>query len=96
MEQGQKKWGFQGNQKLNASSIAIRGVLNQLLVNRDKDDQRSTIILGGADPTMYPSYRTTPSAVDAITDAVWSFKFNCYPPTVGVAQGKMYVSKPST
>jgi tyrosine aminotransferase len=95
MEQGRKKWGFQGNQELNASSISVRGALNQLMANCDKDDQRSTIPLGRADPTLFPSYQTTPSVADAIADAVRSFKFNCYPPTAGIAEGKRYVSKPS-
>ncbi|XP_062153625.1 probable aminotransferase TAT2 [Alnus glutinosa] len=93
MEQGRKKWGFQGNQELNASSISVRGVLNQLMADRDKDDQRSAIPLGGADPTMFPSYQTTPSVADAIADAVRSFKFNCYPPTAGVAEGKRAVAE---
>ncbi|XP_059450618.1 nicotianamine aminotransferase 1-like [Corylus avellana] len=94
MEQlGHKKWGFQGNQELNASSISVRGVLNQLMANRNKDDQRSTIPLGRADPTMFPSYRTTSSAADAVADAVQSFQFNCYPPTVGVADARRAVAE---
>ena len=97
MEQlGDKKWGFQRNQELEASSISVRGVLKQLMANRNDEDQRSTIPLGGADPSMYPSYRTTPFVADAVADAVRSFNFNSYASNAGIPEGRRYVSKPST
>lgn len=95
MDKVTKEWGFQGNQELNASSISVRGVLNQLMEHRNKDDNRPIISLGRADPTAYPSYRTTTLAADAVADAVRSFEFNCYPPTVGVAGGRRYTLEPS-
>lgn len=96
MEQlGDKKWGFQRNQERDASSISVRCVLKQLMANRKEEDQRSTIPLGGADPSMYPSYQTTPFVADAVADAVRSFKFNSYTSNVGIAEGRRYVSKPS-
>ncbi|XP_041009204.1 nicotianamine aminotransferase 1-like [Juglans microcarpa x Juglans regia] len=90
---GARKWGFNGNPELNASSISVRGVLNQLMENRNKDDNRPTIPLGGADPTMFPSYQTSPSFADHIAVAVRSFKFNCYPPSFGVAQARRAVAE---
>lgn len=88
---GHKKWGFQGNPELIASSISVRGVLTKLMANRNKDDKRPTIPLGRADPTEFPSYRTTPVAPDAVADATYSYNFNCYPPTVGIAEARRYV-----
>ncbi|KAL0001989.1 hypothetical protein SO802_015770 [Lithocarpus litseifolius] len=90
---GHKKWGFQGNPELNASSISVRGVLTKLMANRNKDDKRPTIPLGRADPTEFPSYRTTPVAPDAVADATYSYNFNCYPPTVGIAEARRAVAE---
>lgn len=84
----QIKWKFQGNKDLNAASISVRGILNMLVDNLDKSDQRPCIMLGRGDPTEFPSFRTTPLAVDAVTDALRSFNFNSYAPTVGVLQGR--------
>lgn len=88
---GHKKWGFQGNPELIASSISVRGVLTKLMANRNKDDKRPTIPLGRADPTEFPSYRTTPVAPDAVANATYSYNFNCYPPTVGIVEARRYV-----
>ena len=88
---GIKKWSFQGNPELNASSISVRGVLNQLFENLDKEDKRPIIPLGRADPTAFPSYQTTRLAPDAVADATLSYNFNSYPPTLGVADARRYV-----
>ncbi|GMN53849.1 hypothetical protein TIFTF001_022987 [Ficus carica] len=89
----QIKWKFQGNKDLNAASISVRGILNMLVDNLDKSDQRPCIMLGRGDPTEFPSFRTTPLAVDAVTDALRSFNFNSYAPTVGVLQGRRAIAK---
>ena len=88
---GPKKWGFQGNAELNASSISVRGVLNRVYANLDKDDKRPTIPLGRADPTEFPSYQTTRLALDAVANAAFSYNFNCYAPTGGVAETRRYI-----
>uniref|UniRef100_A0A2N9J832 Uncharacterized protein n=1 Tax=Fagus sylvatica TaxID=28930 RepID=A0A2N9J832_FAGSY len=94
---GIKKWSFQGNPELNASSISVRGVLNQLFENLDKEDKRPIIPLGRADPTAFPSYQTTRLAPDAVADATLSYNFNSYPPTLGVADARSQdTSGPST
>lgn len=84
------KWKFQGNKELNAASLSVRGILNMLLDNLDKAKCKITpsIMLGRGDPTEFPSFRTTPLAVDAVSDALRSFKFNSYAPTVGVLQAR--------
>ncbi|GMY39508.1 nicotianamine aminotransferase 1-like [Fagus crenata] len=86
-----KKWGFQGNAELNASSISVRGVLNLVYANLDKDDKQPTIPLGRADPTEFPSYQTTRLAPDAVAKAAFSYNFNCYAPTGGVAEARRYI-----
>ncbi|GMY10161.1 nicotianamine aminotransferase 1-like [Fagus crenata] len=88
-----KKWGFQGNAELNASSISVRGVLNLVYANLDKDDKQPTIPLGRADPTEFPSYQTTRLAPDAVAKAAFSYNFNCYAPTGGVAEARRAVAK---
>ncbi|GMY10171.1 nicotianamine aminotransferase 1-like [Fagus crenata] len=90
---GIKKWGFQGNPELNASSISVRGVLNQLFENLDKEDKRPIIPLGRADPTAFPSYQTTRLAPDAVADATLSYNFNSYPPTLGIADARRAVAE---
>uniref|UniRef100_A0A2N9EUL7 Aminotransferase class I/classII large domain-containing protein n=1 Tax=Fagus sylvatica TaxID=28930 RepID=A0A2N9EUL7_FAGSY len=90
---GPKKWGFQGNAELNASSISVRGVLNRVYANLDKDDKRPTIPLGRADPTEFPSYQTTRLAPDAVANAAFSYNFNCYAPTGGIAETRRAVAE---
>ncbi|PQP97513.1 putative aminotransferase TAT2 [Prunus yedoensis var. nudiflora] len=54
------------------------------------DDDRPTIMLGRSDPTEFQSFWTTQSVVDAVTDALQSFKFNSYCPTGGVLEARRY------
>ncbi|KAK3043394.1 hypothetical protein RJ639_002696 [Escallonia herrerae] len=94
MENGSKKWGFRGNQNLGtASAITIRGVLNMLMENLNKDDPRPTIPLGHGDPSAFPCFRTTHLAEDAISDSVRSAKFNGYAPTVGVLPARRAIAE---
>ncbi|RXH68733.1 hypothetical protein DVH24_031066 [Malus domestica] len=90
----QKKWQFRGNEELNTASISVRGALTMLMKNLRNpagDDQRPTIMLGRGDPTEFRSFWTTPAAVDAVADALHSFKFNSYCPTGGVIPARRYV-----
>ena len=90
MENGSsKKWGFQAN-KVTASSITVRGVLNALNSNLLEGDERTVIPLGHGDPSAFPSFRTPSVAQDAIVDAVLSAKYNCYAPTVGILPARRY------
>ncbi|KAI4333932.1 hypothetical protein L6164_018681 [Bauhinia variegata] len=92
MENGAKKWCFQGNKELNASSISVRGVFNMLVSNLNKEDRRTMIRLCRADPTDFQCFRTTPVAPDAITTTVQSYRFNSYPSTVGLIEGRRAVA----
>ncbi|KAG4386035.1 hypothetical protein JHK82_034510 [Glycine max] len=93
MEDGSEKWNFQGNKKLNASSISVRGVYNMLMerVNNSRD-KKPLVPLCRVDPTENPLFRTTPEATDSVSTAVNSYNFNCYPPTVGLPDAKRAIA----
>ncbi|XP_020415547.1 probable aminotransferase TAT2 [Prunus persica] len=100
MENGsQRKWQFGGNEELNSAAISVRGALAMLMNNVNNPDdgdhhpQRPTIMLGCGDPTEFRSFWTTQSAVDAVTDALQSFKFNSYCPTGGVLEARRAIAE---
>nr|KJB31643.1 hypothetical protein B456_005G199900 [Gossypium raimondii] len=83
MENGAKRWGFQGKQGLDAASATnVRGYFNLLMGNINQDNSSVVVPLGHGDPSHFPSFRTTPAAEDAIVDALRSAKHNCYATTV--------------
>lgn len=90
-ENGVKKWGFQGNEELNASAISVRGMFFMLMANLNEQDERPMVRLCRADPTESPSFRTTQVSSDAIASAVRSFNFNGYPPNVGLLEARRLV-----
>ncbi|GLU06377.1 hypothetical protein SLE2022_234170 [Rubroshorea leprosula] len=94
MENGAKEIVFRENKALKvADAISIRGVLNLLSDNVNQDDSRPTIPLGHGDPSVFPCYRTTPLAEDAIVDAVRSAKFNCYAHPVGILPARRAIAE---
>ncbi|KAL5573564.1 hypothetical protein UlMin_023161 [Ulmus minor] len=86
------KWGFQGNKELSSTAVSVRGVLNKLMRNINENDDRPVVTLARTDPSAFPCFRTTPFAPNAITDAVQSFQFNCYPPNVGLASARRAIA----
>ncbi|OVA11520.1 Aminotransferase [Macleaya cordata] len=91
---GAKKWGFSGNNEINSTSgITIRGVLNTLMESLNPEDERPVIPLGHGDPSVFPCFRTTQIAEDAIVDSLRSAKFNCYSPTVGILPARRAVAE---
>ncbi|XP_059659814.1 nicotianamine aminotransferase 1-like [Cornus florida] len=94
MENGWKKWGFQGNEELNmASALTIRGILTTLMENLNESDDRPPIALGQGDPSVFPCFQTTPVDEDSIVDAVRSAKFNCYAPVVGILPARRSIAE---
>ncbi|KAF8409203.1 hypothetical protein HHK36_005277 [Tetracentron sinense] len=95
MENGSKiKWGFRGNEELTtASGITIRGILNMIMDNLDATDKRPVIPLGHGDPSVFPCFRTTYIAEDAMVDALLSAKFNSYAPTVGILPARRCIAE---
>jgi len=83
------------NKELKASSITVGGIYDMLLDIVNNEDNRPVVRLGRVDPTDNPLFRTTIVALDAVTTAVHSFNFNCYPPTLGLLEAKRFVSSNS-
>ncbi|XP_010272356.1 PREDICTED: probable aminotransferase TAT2 [Nelumbo nucifera] len=89
-----RKWGFRANQDLTTSTgITIRGLLQMLDVALDAGDPRPMIRLGHGDPSLFPCFRTSQIAEDAIVEAVRSAKFNHYPPFVGMLPARRAVAE---
>lgn len=88
MENGSESsppWSFKKNEKLiKSSAISVRGVLTMLMAQLDPNDNRPTVPLGHGDPSAFPCFRTSPAAEKAVSDALYSAKFNGYAPTIGV------------
>ncbi|KAH6788906.1 Tyrosine transaminase family protein, partial [Perilla frutescens var. frutescens] len=61
--------------------------------NLDGDDTRPVIHLGQADPSAFPSFRTTPFAEDAVCAALRSAHFNGYASTVGIPAARSAIAK---
>lgn len=84
-EQSVKKWGFKGNESITkASAITVRGVLNMIMENLNPKESRPIIPLGHGDPSAFPCFRTSPDAEIAVSDALFSAKYNGYSSTIGV------------
>lgn len=95
MEKGSEteKWKFQGNKGLNSSSVSVRGVYNMLMDSINNNENNKTVIrLCRVDPTDNPLFRTTSVAHEAVAEAVQSYNFNCYPPTVGLPDAKRAIA----
>ncbi|XP_022947022.1 tyrosine aminotransferase-like isoform X2 [Cucurbita moschata] len=75
----EEQWKFKGNEELNKSSLSVRGTLSLLSKHLNADDPRPVVPFGLADPSVYPSFRTSPSFVQPLVDAVNSGSFNSYP-----------------
>nr|GLL22886.1 tyrosine aminotransferase-like [Ipomoea trifida] len=91
---GSKRWGFGRNEEiLRASAFSIRGILGSVIQNLNPDDARPVIPLGHGDPSAFPCFRTPSEAQTAISDAVYSAKFNCYAPTIGLLPARQAVAE---
>ncbi|XP_042508421.1 probable aminotransferase TAT2 [Macadamia integrifolia] len=94
MENGSKQWRFKARKDLtSASDITVRGMLNKLHGAIVATDTRPTVFLGHGDPSAFPCFRVTPTAVDAIVDSLRSAKFNGYAPTVGVLPARRAIAE---
>ncbi|CDP15859.1 unnamed protein product [Coffea canephora] len=89
-----KEWSFKGDELLvRSSAVTVRGVLDKLMGNLNPNDPRPTIPLGHGDPSPFPSFRTAPEAENAISDALYSAKFNGYSPSVGTLPARKAVAE---
>ncbi|XP_028790175.1 probable aminotransferase TAT1 [Neltuma alba] len=73
------KWRFQANQELiAASSRSIRNVVVSLMDISRREEKRPLIPLAHGDPSVFPSFRTTVAAEDAVVNAIRSGDYNNY------------------
>ncbi|KAK9089146.1 hypothetical protein Scep_028228 [Stephania cephalantha] len=75
------------------SDVSIRGILGMLKRLCDSDDRRAVIQLGHGDPSVFPCFRTSQIAEDAIVDAIRSGKFNSYAPSFGLPPARRAVGE---
>ncbi|KAK1267996.1 S-alkyl-thiohydroximate lyase SUR1 [Acorus gramineus] len=80
---------------LSSSRVSIRGVLTKVMENLPGEGVAAAepIPLGHGDPSVFPCFRTTTDAEDAIVSAVRSAKFNCYGPTVGLLPARRAIAE---
>ncbi|XP_044465309.1 probable aminotransferase TAT2 [Mangifera indica] len=99
MENGAStRWRFGENKYCNtnietAATFTVRALLNTLLANLNQNDTRPVIPLGHGDPSVFPCFRTTSAAVDAIVDAVRSAHYNSYSSTVGILPARSAIAE---
>ncbi|XP_022971158.1 tyrosine aminotransferase-like isoform X3 [Cucurbita maxima] len=89
----EEQWKFKGNEELNKSSISVRGTLSLLSKHLNADDPRPVVPFGLADPSVYSSFRTSPSFVQPLVDAVNSGSFNSYPSSHGILPARTALAK---
>ncbi|CAN6444454.1 unnamed protein product [Victoria cruziana] len=88
------RWRFKPNEKLAAvNRQSIRGVLDVLESNLDREDGRAVVPLGHGDPSAFESFRTTSTAEDAVVESIRSGKYNGYPPSVGLPVARRAVAE---
>ncbi|KAJ1690778.1 hypothetical protein LUZ63_014933 [Rhynchospora breviuscula] len=84
-----KKWHFGPNDLLSAAGgRSIRGIIYKIIANVDERGPRLMVPLGHGDPSVFPSFRITTSAEDAIVESLRSAEHNHYPPSVGLLSAR--------
>ncbi|GAB4849469.1 hypothetical protein Ancab_004263 [Ancistrocladus abbreviatus] len=73
-------------------SITIKGIVSLIMSHIDETDRRKVISLGMGDPTAYSCFTTTCVAEEAVSDALFSEKFNGYAPTIGLPQTRKAIA----
>lgn len=94
MECPPKKWNFVGNQEVHeAASKTLRGVVTKLMGSVNPDDPRTILPLAHGDPAVFPVFRTSLDAENAIVDALRTGEYNCYSPGDGVEEARRALAK---
>ncbi|KAJ3686125.1 hypothetical protein LUZ61_015289 [Rhynchospora tenuis] len=94
VEEMTERWHFGHNKAAAAAGgRSIRATLSKVISSVDEKGPRPLIPLGHGDPSVFPSFRTTPIAEEAIVEAVRSAQFNNYAPTNGVLPARRAVAE---
>ncbi|GJN40472.1 hypothetical protein PR202_gb29687 [Eleusine coracana subsp. coracana] len=72
-------WNFTPNDALlGLTALSVRGVLGRVKAGMVEDGSRPVVPMGHGDPSVFPCFRTTSEAVDAVADALRSGEYNSY------------------
>lgn len=86
-------WRFKGNRAAKeAASVSIKAVLSRLFDNCSKDVKKTVLPLGHGDPSVYPCFKTSVDAEDAVAESLRSGVANSYAPGVGILPARRYLS----
>ncbi|KAJ1690770.1 hypothetical protein LUZ63_014925 [Rhynchospora breviuscula] len=84
-----ERWQFGHNKAMAvAGSRSLRGTINKVITFVEETGPRPVIPLANGDPSVFPSFRTTPIAEEAIVEAVRSAQYNNYAPTNGLLSAR--------
>ncbi|KAJ0263132.1 Tyrosine transaminase family protein [Hirschfeldia incana] len=90
---GGNAWRFKGNRAAKeAASVSIKSVLSRLFNNCRKDVKKTILPLGHGDPSVYPCFKTSVDAEDAVAESLRSGAANSYAPGVGILPARRAVA----
>ncbi|KAJ4867170.1 Tyrosine transaminase family protein [Raphanus sativus] len=86
-------WRFKGNNAAKeAASVSMKGILSRLFDNCGRDGKKTTLPLGHCDPIVYPCFKTSVEAEEAVAESLRSGAANSYTPGVGILPARRYFS----
>ncbi|EOA16613.1 hypothetical protein CARUB_v10004785mg [Capsella rubella] len=86
-------WRFRGSDNATkASSVTMRVICFKLFAECSPDVGKVLLPLAHGDPSVYPCYRTSIHAEDAIVDVIRSGKGNSYGPAAGILPARQAVA----
>ncbi|XP_078176734.1 nicotianamine aminotransferase 1-like [Carex rostrata] len=92
--EAEERWRFGPNKAVEvAGGRSIRGTLTKVIACVEETGPRPMIPLGHGDPSVFPSFRTTSIAEDAIVEAVRSAKYNNYSLTNCVLSARVAIAE---
>ncbi|KAF3488063.1 hypothetical protein F2Q69_00057544 [Brassica cretica] len=90
---GGSVWRFKGNRAAKeAASVSIKSVLSRLFDNCSKDVKKTILPLGHGDPSVYPCFKTSVDAEEAVAESLRSGAANSYAPGVGILPARRAVA----
>ncbi|KAK3118983.1 hypothetical protein QOZ80_9BG0711880 [Eleusine coracana subsp. coracana] len=86
-------WNFTPNDALlGLTALSVRGVLGRVKAGMVEDGSRPVVPMGHGDPSVFPCFRTTSEAVDAVADALRSGEYNSYSSCVGLQPARRSIA----
>ncbi|XP_019087323.1 PREDICTED: S-alkyl-thiohydroximate lyase SUR1-like [Camelina sativa] len=90
---GDDVWRFKGNKAAKeAASVGMKGTLARLFDCCSKDVQKTILPLGHGDPSVYPCFRTSADAEEAVVESLLSGAADSYAPGVGILPARRAVA----